>query len=65
MLLVTAAFALGPRRQAAIPAVLAGAVLYAGMYAQTDPAVMYAAIAVGYTTWSALYLWARRANTGS
>jgi len=39
--------------------VLAGAVLYAGMYAQTSPAVMYAAIGVGYAAWAALYLWVR------
>jgi len=59
VLLVTAAFALSRRRLAAVPALLAGAVLYAGMYAQPDLAVMYAGIAVGYPAWAGLYLWVR------
>ena len=58
-LLVTAAFALTRRPATAIPALLAGAGLYAGMYRQTSLLVMYASIAVGYTVWIALYLWAR------
>jgi len=60
VLLVTAAFALSRRRVAAIPAMLAGAVLYAGMYSQPDLTVMYTAIATGYLTWAGLYLWVRR-----
>jgi hypothetical protein len=59
VLLVTVSFALGPRRWAAIPALLAGAVLYAGMYTQTNLVVMYASIAIGYIAWLALYLWSR------
>jgi len=39
----------------AVPALLAGAVLYAGRYAQPDLAVMYASIAIGYAVWVALY----------
>ncbi len=62
-LLVTAAFALSRRRVAAIPAALAGAVLYAGMYSQPDLTVMNAAIAAGYLTWAGLYLWVRRTPT--
>jgi len=60
VLLVTAAFALSRRQVAAIPALLAGAVLYAGMYSQPDLTVMYTAIAAGYLTWAGLYLWVRR-----
>lgn len=59
-LLVTAAFALTRRPRAAIPALVAGAVLYAGMYAQNSLPVMYASIAVGYLTWAALALWTAR-----
>jgi len=40
---------------AALPALLAGAVLYAGRYAQPDLDVMYASIAIGYAVWVALY----------
>jgi hypothetical protein len=57
-LLVTAAFALTRRPVTAIPALVAGAVLYAGMYAQNSLPVMYASIAVGYLTWAAVALWA-------
>lgn len=39
------------------------AVLYAGMYGQSSPAVMYASIAVGYATWAGLYLWTRNRRT--
>ena len=59
-LLVTAALALTRRPLTAIPALAAGAVLYAGMYAQNSLPVMYASIAVGYLTWAALALWAAR-----
>jgi hypothetical protein len=61
VLLVTVAFALSRRPVTAIPALVAGAVLYAGMYAQDSVPVMYASIAVGYLTWAALALWAARA----
>ena len=57
--LVTTAFALTRRPWAAIPALLAGAVLYAGIYAQSGKAVMYASIAVGYLAWRTLLLWVR------
>jgi hypothetical protein len=60
---VTAAFALSRRRVAAIPAALAGVVLYAGMYSQPDLTVMYIAIAAGYLAWGGLYLWVRRIPT--
>lgn len=56
-LLVATAFALSRRPVTAIPALLAGAVLYAGMYAQPSLPVMYASIAVGYLAWAALALW--------
>ena len=59
-LLVAAAFALTRRPVTAIPALLAGAVLYAGMYAQPSLPVMYASIAAGYLAWAALALWAVR-----
>jgi hypothetical protein len=59
--IVLVAVALALRRSAAaVPALLAGAVLYAGMYSQSNAAVMYTAIAVGYTAWAALFLWARK-----
>lgn len=54
--LIAVAFALR-RPGAAVPALLAGAVLYAGMYAQPNRTVMYLTIAVGYAGWAALYLW--------
>lgn len=57
--LVTVAFAMSRRPLAAIPALLAGAVLYAGMYAQHNTAVMDASIAAGYLAWAALTLWVR------
>ncbi len=59
-LLVTAAFALTGRPVTALPALLAGAVLYAGMYAQHSLPVMYASIAAGYLGWAALTLWTLR-----
>jgi len=65
VLRMTAAFALSRRPVAAVPALLAGAVLYAGMYAQPDLTVMYTGIAAGYLAWAGLYLCARsrRAQT--
>jgi len=59
-LLVSAAFALTRRPVTAIPALVAGAVLYAGMYAQSSLPVMYASIAIGYLAWASLALWAVR-----
>ncbi len=59
VLLITAAFALSRRPRAAVPALLAGALLYWGMYAQPSLTLMYASITVGYTAWAALYLWVR------
>jgi hypothetical protein len=63
VLLVTAAFALR-RLIAAGGALLAGAVLYGGMYGQSSPAVMYASFAVGYPAWAGLYLWTRTRPAG-
>ena len=60
VLLVTATFGPTRRPATAILALLAGAVLYAGMYIQPNLAVMYVSIAVGYAAWGALYLWVRR-----
>ena len=59
VVLVTAALALTRRPAAAAGGVLAGAVLYAGMYAQSSLAVMYASIAAGYLAWAGLFVWAR------
>lgn len=64
-LLVAAAFALSRPPVTAIPALLAGAVLYAGMYAQPSLPVMYARIAVGYLTWAILALWIIRPRRGA
>jgi hypothetical protein len=61
VILVTAAFALTRRPRAAVPALLAGAVAYAGMYAQPSLAVMYVSIAVAYAAWAGLMLWVRAA----
>jgi hypothetical protein len=58
VLLVTVSLALR-RRIAAIPALVAGALLYWGMYAQGSDALMYATIAVGYAIWAATYAWTR------
>jgi hypothetical protein len=63
--LVTAAFALSRRPVTALPALLAGAVLYAGMYAQRSLPITYASIAVGYLAWTALALWAARGSTSA
>lgn len=58
--IVLVATALGLRRRvAALPALVAGAVLYFSVHGQADPAVMYAGMAVGYGVWVALYLWTR------
>lgn len=57
--LVAGAFAMR-RRAAVLPALLAGVVLYLSVHGQTDPAVMYAGMAIGYSVWIGLYFWARR-----
>ncbi len=52
---------LGLRRRAAmIPALLAGAVMYTGMYLQSGVPLMYASIALGLTGWISLYIWTQR-----
>ncbi len=49
---------LGLRRRAAvIPALLAGAVMFAGMYLQSGAPLMYASIALGLMVWTSLYIW--------
>jgi hypothetical protein len=45
------------RSIAALPALVAGAALYWGMYGQDRLPVMYAAIIVGLLTWAAAFLW--------
>lgn len=58
IVLVTVAFALW-RPLGAVPALIAGVIMYAGMYAQPSLAVMYASLALGYATWIGLFLWLR------
>jgi hypothetical protein len=58
VLLISSAFAL-KRPLAAGPALITGAVLYWGMFRQQRLTVMYLTIALGYTVWAALFLWAR------
>ncbi|HEX7321492.1 MAG TPA: hypothetical protein VF299_00950 [Mycobacterium sp.] len=58
IILVAGAFALR-RPTTVIPALLAGVVLYASVHAQSDPAIMYAGMAVGYVAWLGLFLWTR------
>ncbi len=60
---ISAALALR-RRVAAVPALLAGGVLYLAVHAQTDPVVMSAGMAVGYGSWIGLYLWTRSGKAG-
>lgn len=64
VLLVTATFGTTRRPATALLALLAGVVLYAGMYLQPNLVVMYVSIAIGYAAWGALYLWVRRARPG-
>ena len=53
--------ALGIRRRAAvIPGLVAGVVMYAGMYLQSGAPAMYAAIAFGLIAWISLYIWTER-----
>lgn len=63
IVLIAGAFALR-RPVAVIPALLAGAVLYAGVHGQSNPSVMYAAMGVGYGTWLGLYRWTRPRDQG-
>ncbi len=52
---------LASRRAAAVvPALLAGAILYWGMYGQERLSVMYGAMVAGMLMWVVLYLWAYR-----
>jgi hypothetical protein len=48
------------RRPAVIPAVLAGAVMYSGMYLQSGVPFMYASIALALIVWTSLYAWTQR-----
>lgn len=59
VLLVTVSLALR-RRAAAAPALLAGALLYWGMYAQASVGLMYTTMAVAYLVWALSYAWTRR-----
>ncbi len=55
------ALAVGVRRRVGVmPVVLAGVVLYWGMYLQGTRPVMYAAIVVGMATLAAAYVWSTR-----
>ncbi len=57
---VAIAASLGIRRHTAvIPAIVAGAVMYAGMYLQSSAALMYASIALGLSVWTSVYFWTR------
>lgn len=58
IVLVAVAFALR-RRTAALPALLAGGVLYGSLHLQSDPVLMYVGMAAGYGAWIALYFWTR------
>ena len=44
---------------AAIPTLLAGGVIYWGMYEQPRLPVMYSTIALGLLSWAAVFLWVR------
>lgn len=61
IILIAGALALR-RPLAAVPALLAGAVLYFSVHIQPDPAVMFAGLAVGYGSWIGLYFWTRPAK---
>ena len=45
-------------KAAAVGALLAGTLLYWGMYGQANVAVMYATIAIGMVAWLSAYIWA-------
>ena len=59
MVAVALAFAI-QRRAALIPAVLAGGLLYWGIYEQDDLTLMYVTSGVGLLMWVATYFWLRR-----
>lgn len=59
MVLVAVSFALR-RPLAGAVVLLAGGVLYWGMYGQTSIAVMYVSLAIGFAVWVATYFWSRR-----
>lgn len=51
------------RPSAALPAIIAGALMYWGMYDQPSYPVMYITLAVGFSAWALTFLWARSART--
>lgn len=56
------ALAVGIRRRVALlPVVVAGLVLYWGMYMQAAQLVMYSSVALGLATLAAAYIWSTRA----
>jgi hypothetical protein len=56
------ALAVGIRRRVALlPVLVAGLVLYWGMYMQAAQLIMYSTVALGLTTLAAAYLWSTRA----
>ena len=56
------ALAVGIRRRAALlPVVVAGLVLYWGMYMQAVQLAMYSSVALGLVTLAAAYIWSTRA----
>ncbi len=58
------ALAVGVRRRVAlVPVVVAGLVLYWGMYMQAAQLVMYSSVALGLAMLAAAYIWSTRANT--
>ena len=46
------------RREAVIPGLLGGGILYWGMYAQDRLFIMYASIVIGLLVWATAYAWA-------
>lgn len=48
------------RKAVAVPALLAGAVLYWGMYGQGRLVVMYGAIIISALVWATAYIWTAR-----
>ncbi len=65
VVLATAALAFTRQPAAAVLGFLAGAVLYAGVYAQSSLAVIYTSIAAGYLAWLGLLLRVRAWPAGS
>lgn len=61
LLVSVGAFALSfatRRWEAAIPTLLVGGIIYWGMYAQQNLAVMYITMALGLFCWALIFLWA-------